>query len=248
MLRSARLLPIALVVLSASPALADEPVQPKPAFTAGDRFLYERDIIDLTKATKRSGKVVWEALESTETGHRFRLSETIEGTTTETNWIFNRANNPLAQELGNGCANVNEPDGGRYQWPMDSTSTWNTRFRSFERCEGRAEDKPLVECEVMAKVVAQGMYEGLDKPWPAIAIERVVLCKLPANPGYVSVRFEKELLCPTLGVRCVFEADTVVLPPDVATDKMLAAYRSNAEGQYYTNRTYDKLKGVELAP
>jgi len=248
MRRLALLLPLLLLpfLLLAAAVSADEPVVPEAAFMAGDKFHYERVITDLTKATKRTGTVIWEALESTSTGHRLRVSETMEGKTTATVWRFNRDNNTLAQELDGKCEQLMEPHAGRYQWPMSSSTTWNRTYRVYERCSGSDETKLLAQCELMAKVVGQGSIEVIDKPWPAIAIERIVLCKMPANPGYVAARWEKELLCPTLGVRCMFEADTVMLAPEQATDKTLAAYRSNAQGQYYSGRTTDNLKDLEL--
>ena len=243
-----RLVPLLSLLLFPLTAMAEENVVPEAAFVAGDRFQYERSITDLTKQTRRSGTVVWEALESTSEGHRIRIVETIEGTTTDTVWRFDRDNNVLAQELSNGCENVNSPHSGRYKWPMKSDSFWSSRFNAVERCAGSNEEKPVAECEVQARVVAQGTMEVNEKPWPAIAIERIVLCKSQTNAGWVSVRFEKEALCPTLGVRCVFEADSVMLNPESATEDMLNVYRQNAAGQYYSSRTADKLVDVQLSP
>ncbi|MBM3482075.1 MAG: hypothetical protein FJX66_02110 [Alphaproteobacteria bacterium] len=243
-----RFVPLLTLLLIPLAAVAEEKVVPEAAFVAGDRFHYERAITDLTKQTRRSGTVDWEALESTSEGHRIRITETVEGTTTDTIWRFNRDNNVLAQELPNGCESVNSPHSGRYKWPMASDSIWSQDFNAVERCAGGGEDKPVAACEVQARVVAQGTMQVNEKPWPAIAIERIVLCRSLTNPGWVSVRFEKEALCPTLGVRCVFEADSVMLNPEAATDDMLNVYRRNAEGQYYSSRTAYRLVDVQLSP
>lgn len=238
-----------LSLLSPAPLLADsDTLSARPVFVVGNRYHFIRVTEDLVSGAQKNGTIVWEALEPVPGYPRFRIVETKEGKANEIIWRYDHINNPIAQELGNGCELLNEPDGGRYRWPIEEGTTWNARFEVVERCADEAEVKTLASCDVYAKVIALGDYNGLGEPFPAAAIERVVPCTQPANPGHVSIRYEKELICLTIGMRCAFEADTVMLSPEEATEEALAAYRSQPDQQRFTNRISDKLKRLELKP
>lgn len=237
------LLPVDAPVRAESDTLSARPV-----FVVGNRYHFVRVTEDLVSGAQQNGSVTWEALEPVPGQPRFRITETKDGKTTEIVWRYDRINNPVAQELGNGCELLNEPDGGRYRWPIEEGTTWNAHFEVVERCADKAEAKTLAICDVYAKVIALGDYNGLGDPFPAAALERVVPCTLPAKPGHVSIRYEKELICLTIGIRCAFEADTVMLSPEEATEEALAAYRSQPDRQRFTSRISDKLKRLELKP
>ncbi len=219
-----------------------------PAFVAGDRFVYERTKYDATGAETERSDVTWQVLESTETGHRIQIDELLSGTPTATVWNFDRDNNALSQEIGH-CRNVNDPDSGRYRWPMSNDSTWDVAFDVTQVCQYETlETKPQAHCESSAKVVWQGEYEFLTLKLPAIAIERVVACGGPGSglAGAIAVRWEKELLCPTLGVRCTFEYDWVGLAAGQWTAASLQAFRDDAEHQRYSGRVREVIKDTEL--
>jgi hypothetical protein len=233
---AALLLPAAL-----SPALAQE-----PAYLAGDRFIYERIERDSAGLETKRLEVVWEVLESTTTGHRIRIVEDPAGAAKETVWIFDRDHNVLAQEAG-ACRNASEPNAGRYRWPMSNDSAWSAVYDVVQHCPGES-PKRQGRCEVQAKVVWQGTYDALQAPAPAIAIERVVTCVGPTGSALdgAAVRWEKELLCPTLGVRCAYEYDWVVFGPGQATPTVLSAFRDLPEAQTWGGRVGETLQGLEL--
>lgn len=237
-----RRLTVLLPLFAATAVLAD------PAFIAGDSFTYERVKYDATgKQTERS-EVTWEILESTDSGHRIRVDELLNGTPTSSVWTFDRDNNALEQELGH-CRNVTVPDNGRYRWPMGTGSTWNVDFDATSYCQYETlETKPLSHCEVRAQVVNQGSYSFLGHDWPTIAIERVVVCSGPGDKltGGIAIRWEKEELCPTLAVRCTLEYDWVILGAGQWTSAQLAAYRAAPERQAWAGRVREEIKDAEL--
>jgi hypothetical protein len=237
-----RTLPVPLCLLVTTGALAD------PAFLAGDRFSYERVKYDATGHQTEVSEVTWEVLESTDTGHRIRVDELLNGTPTSSVWTFDRDNNALQQEVGH-CRNVSEPDNGRYRWPMGTGSTWSVDFDATSYCQYETlETKPLSHCEVRAQVVNQGSYSFLGHDWPTIAIERVVACSGPGDTlaGGIAIRWEKEELCPTLAVRCTFEYDWVLLGAGQWTPAQLAAYRAAPERQNWAGRVREVLRDAEL--
>lgn len=237
-----RHLTVLLPLLAATSALAD------PAFLAGDRFTYQRVKYDATGKQTEVGDVTWEVLESTESGHRIRVDELLNGTPTTSVWSFDRDNNTLAQEIGH-CRNVNDPDGGRYRWPMGTGSTWSVDFDVTSYCQYETlETKPLSHCEVRAQVVNQGSYSFIGHDWPTIAIERVVVCSGPGDKlaGGIAIRWEKEELCPTLAVRCTLEYDWVILGAGQWTQDQLAAYRAAPERQAWAGRVREEIKDLML--
>ena len=234
---------VAALALPAGAALAEE-----PAYLAGDRFIYERVVLDAAGQETKRLAVVWEVLESTTSGHRIRIVEDPEGEALAAVWDFDRDHNALAQELGH-CRTASEPDAGRYRWPMGSDSAWSATYDVVQYCRYESlETKPQARCEVSAKVVAQGTFDGLQQPLPAIAIERVVTCVGPSGDaaGGAALRWEKELLCPTLGVRCGYEYDWITFGPGQATPTVLGAYRDLPEAQSFSGRVVETIRDVQL--
>lgn len=235
----------ALLILCAGCGLA---AAAEPAYLAGDRFIYERVTYDAAGQETGRLPVVWEVLESTESGHRIAILEGSGEAAVTAVWTFDRDHNALALELGH-CRTESRPNGGRYRWPMDSSSAWTATYGVVQSCNDETlEVTPQAECEVRAKVVGQGFFEGLQPPAPAIAIERVVTCFGPGGDpaGGAAIRWEKELLCPTVGVRCGYEYDWVVLGPGQATPTVLGAFQELPEAQTWSGRVDETLRDLEL--
>jgi len=237
----ARLAALAVLLLPAGAALGQE-----PAYLAGDRFLYQRVVLDATGQETARVEVAWEVLESTTTGHRIRIVEDLAGQAQATVWRFDRDHNALEQELAE-CRNASEPNAGRYRWPMSNDSAWTATYEVVQRCPAAA-PKLHGRCEVDAKVVAQGTYDALQAPAPAIAIERVVTCVGPSGNALegAAIRWEKELLCPTLGVRCAYTYDWIVFGPGQATPTVLGAFRDLPEAQTWHGSVSETLTALEL--
>lgn len=235
----------ALLFLAAGCGLAQAA---EPAYLAGDRFIYERVVADAAGRETQRLPVVWEVLESTGAGHRIAIVEGTGAAAATAVWTFDRDHNALSLELGN-CRTESTPNGGRYRWPMNSSSSWTATYSVVQSCSDRTPAvTPQAECEVTAKVVGQGFFEGLQPPAPAIAIERVVTCFGPGGDpaGGAALRWEKELLCPTVGVRCSYEYDWVTFGPGQATPTVLRAFQELPEAQSWSGRVSETLRDLEL--
>jgi len=234
-----------LAVLSMLAAPATTAAQ-EPAFYVGDRFIYQRTAFDAAGTASAPGTVTWEVLESTAEGHRIRVTEPIGGEAVSSEWDFNRANNALAQHLGR-CRIVNDPDSGRYAWPLQEGAAWDAVFTVSEVCGSAGEEVTLrATCSLAAEAVAVGTYRVQEIENPAAAIQRLVICEDARNPGAFALRFEQEFLCPELGVRCFFAYDWVILGPEVASEELLEDYRDDPEAQRYDGRVEEELVEVQL--
>ncbi len=217
-----------------------------PAFLVGDRFLYERIRLDAQGGELERTAVAWEVLASDSAGHRLRITEGSGGDSSATEWVFDRDNNVLFQQIGH-CRLVSEPHSGRYAWPMAEGSDWSAAYEIAEICDDDPQARsPKAACTLVAEVVATGTWQVMGIENPAIAIQRVVTCADPGNPGAVALRWEKEFLCPDLAVRCFFEYDWVVLQPGQAAGDRLAAYHDAPESQEYDGRVSETLIDIIL--
>ena len=231
----------ALVALP-GPAAAEEPA----AFLPGDLFVYERLRLDGAGTEQARTTVRWQALASDGSGHTIRITEEGAGGGSVSDWVFDRDNNVLYQQL-EGCRVVNETHSGRHAWPMSQGSSWRLDYRIVERCDATPGQERLVAtCNVEARTVSAGTWALKGFENPAIEIARTVACSDPARPGAVLIRWEKELLCPELAVRCIFEYDWVLLPPARATETIVQAYRDLPELQSYDGRVRETLFDVQL--
>lgn len=219
----------------------------EPAFFVGDLFVYERTRLDGAGNEQARTTVNWEALASDSGGHTIRITEIAAGGgSSASDWTFDRDNNVLHQQL-EGCRLVNEPHSGRYAWPMSQDSRWRLDYRIVERCDATPGQERLVaSCSVEAKAVSAGTWELQGFENPAIEIVRTVACTDPARPGAVLIRWEKELLCPELAVRCIFEYDWILLPAPRATETIVQAYRDLPELQTFDGRVREILVDVLL--
>lgn len=232
---------LALIALP-GPAAAEE----QAAFLPGDLFVYERLRLDGAGTEQARSTVTWEVLASDGGGHAIRITEDGAGGSSASDWIFDRDNNVLHQQL-EGCRVVNEPHSGRYAWPMSQGSTWSLDYRIVERCDATPGQERLVAtCNVEARAVSTGTWALRGFENPAIEIGRTVACSDPARPGAVLIRWEKELLCPELAVRCLLEYDWVLLPAPRATETVVRAYRELPELQSYDGQVRETLVDVQL--